>query len=95
MIMYNGVAVFKLRVEWQCTLKERRQVSQKVRDHIKNQFNASVKLDYEEDAQIFYCVVSLLGESDNYIDNQLRYIEDYLEMLGEITYTCEVSIDRV
>ena len=51
MIMYNGVAVFKLRVEWQCTLKERRQISQKVRDHIKNQFNASVKLDYEEELE--------------------------------------------
>lgn len=82
-----------LRLTWQCSLKERRKFAQSLRDQVKTQFNATVKIVYPESNDTFdlYCV--LLGESRTYLENIIEKIHLLIEQKSELIYRLESEID--
>lgn len=64
-------------------LKARRAVAQKLRDQLKNTFNASVKIHYLEHRSQFCLMVAMLGETEDYLEEQLDYLAERIEVLIE------------
>lgn len=61
------------------SLKERRSVAQKLRDRIKNDFNVSAKIDYLEHRSQFRLMVVMLGESEDYLEEELDKMAEWIE----------------
>lgn len=64
-------------------LKERRAMAQKLRDQLKNSFNASVKIHYLEHRSQFCLMVVMIGESEDYLEDQLDQLAERIEVLIE------------
>ncbi|MCD4713730.1 MAG: DUF503 family protein [Clostridiales bacterium] len=82
-----------IRLGWQCSIKERRKHAQSLRDHMKTQFNATVKIVYSEINDTFelYCV--FLGESRSYLENIIEKIHLLMDHKGELIFSLESEID--
>ena len=65
------------------SLKERRAVAQRLRDQLKNQFNASVKLEYLEQQSCFTLYICALGSDRDYLENLADSIHQRAEVLAE------------
>lgn len=89
-ILYLTIDV---RIPWQCTLKERRQQAQKTRDLVKNKFNATVKLDYPENNQLYTLYFIALGESADYLQKQIESLYQFMDDSGSLHYTFDVHIE--
>lgn len=64
-----------------------------MRDQVKTQFNATVKIVYSESNDTFdlYCV--LLGESRSYLENIIEKIHLLIDQKGELIYLLDSEID--
>ena len=82
-----------IRLSWQCSIKERRKYAQSLRDQMKTQFNASVKIVYSENNDTFdlYCV--LLGESRSYLENTIEKVYLLMDQKSELIYSMENEIE--
>ncbi len=82
-----------IRLNWHCSIKERRKYAQSLRDHIKTQFNASVKIVYSENNDRFEVYNIFLGESRSYLENILEKIHLMMDQKGEMIYSFESEVD--
>lgn len=65
-------------------LKDRRAVAQKLRDRIKTDFNVSAKIDYLEHRSQFRLMIAMLGESEDYLEEELDKMAEWIErVIGE------------
>lgn len=65
------------------SLKERRAVAQRLRDQLKNQFNASVKLEYLEAQSCFTLYLCALGGDRDYLEQLADAMHIKAEELSE------------
>lgn len=89
-ILYLKISV---RLSWHCSLKERRKYAQSLRDQIKVQFNASVKIIYSEKNDSFEIYSIFIGESKSYLENIMEELYQLMDIKGELIYSFESEID--
>lgn len=89
-----GYIKLNLSANWINSLKDRRQVAQKLRDKIKNDFNASVKLIYPESIRTFELYIVLLSDASDYIYQVSDQIEATAQTQFDLNVTMEVDVDR-
>ena len=83
-----------LSANWINSLKDRRQVAQKLRDKIKNDFNASVKLIYSESIRTFELYIVLLSDTSDYIFQVSDQIEATAQTHFDLNVTMEVDANQ-
>lgn len=69
-------------------------MAQKLRDKIKNDFNASVKLIYPESIRTFELYIVLLSDASDYIYQVSDQIEATAQTQFDLNVTMEVDVDR-
>lgn len=82
-----------IRLEWKCSIKERRKYAQSLRDHMKTQYNATVKIVYSDNTDTFDLFSVLLGESRPYLEHIIEKVHLLMEQKGELIYSLESEID--
>ena len=87
-----GYIKLNLSANWINSLKDRRQVAQKLRDKIKNDFNASVKLIYPESIRTFELYIVLLSDTSDYIFQVSDQIEATAQTHYDLNVTMEVDV---
>ena len=87
-----GYIKLNLSANWINSLKDRRQVAQKLRDKIKNDFNASVKLIYPESIRTFELYIVLLSDTSDYIFQVSDQIEATAQTHFDLNVTMEVDV---
>jgi uncharacterized protein YlxP (DUF503 family) len=93
-VVQIGYIKLNLSANWINSLKDRRQVAQKLRDKIKNDFNASVKLIYPESIRTFELYIVLLSDASDYIYQVSDQIEATAQTQFDLNVTMEVDVDR-
>lgn len=93
MSIYILYAEIHVTIPWQCTLKERRQQAQKLRDQIKNKYNGSVKLIYLNNNQKFELYFIMLGESPDYLQNQIDHLYHLIETQESLQFSIESHVE--
>ena len=89
-----GYIKLNLSANWINSLKDRRQVAQKLRDKIKNDFNASVKLIYPESIRTFELYIVLLSDTSDYIFQVSDQIEATAQTHFDLNVTMEVDVNQ-
>ena len=92
-MIYIATIKFKVNVTWANSLKDRRQVAQKVRDWIKTKYNASVKLIYGEHTRHFELYVCMVSDDRDYLQNVLDEILAWLEEETGLDVQCEYDVE--
>lgn len=80
-------------IKWNCSIKERRQIAQKINQIHKNAYNGSVKIVYLENNRAFEMYYVLLGESRDYLMRQFNFIDEYYEVFDGLSYSIEYDIN--
>lgn len=89
-----GYIKLNLSANWINSLKDRRQVAQKLRDKIKNDFNASVKLIYPESIRTFELYIVLLSDTSDYIFQVSDQIEATAQTHYDLNVMMEVDVNQ-
>lgn len=92
-MVYIATAKFKVNVAWANSLKDRRQVAQKVRDWLKSNYNASVKLIYEEHIRRFELYVCIVSDDRDYLQNVIEEILAWLDEKAGLDVLCEYDVE--
>ena len=92
-MIYIASAKFRVTVTWANSLKDRRQVAQKVRDWIKSKYNVSVKLIYEDHMRRFELYICMVSEDVDYSHAVIDEIQAWLDEDASLDVSCEYDVD--
>lgn len=92
-MIYIATAKFKVNVSWANSLKDRRQVAQKVRDWLKSNYNVSVKLIYGENIRHFDLYICMVSDDRDYLQNVLDKILAWLDEQAGLNILCEYDVE--
>lgn len=92
-MVYIATAKFKVTVSWANSLKDRRQVAQKVRDLLKSKYNASVKLMYDAHIRHFEIYVCSVSDDRDYLQNIIHEILAWLDEEAGLDVLCEYDVE--
>jgi uncharacterized protein YlxP (DUF503 family) len=92
-MIYIASAKFRVNVTWANSIKDRRQVAQKVRDWIKSKYNVSVKLIYEDHMRLFELYICLVSDDVDYSHAVIDEIQAWLDEDASLDVSCEYDVD--